>query len=52
MNKCRESCVEADYSAEEFRPTLAEFENFANYLYNFMRTDCEEERIAKVIFLD
>lgn len=50
MKKCSESCVECDYSAKEFRPTMAEFknENFSNYLYDFMRTECDEERIAKV----
>lgn len=51
MKKCNESCVEADYSAKEFRPTLAEFKNFKDYVYNFMRKDCEEERIAKVSVL-
>lgn len=51
MKVCGESCVEADYSAKEFRPTLSEFKNFSNYVYNFIRTDCEDERIAKVSFL-
>lgn len=50
MKKCRESWVEMDYHVNESRPTVNEFKNFSKYVYDFIRNDCDENRIAKVSF--